>query len=133
MYLERKYQLGTLFLRLLLETGPSFYVVIRARQRSSHLQGKGSEYWSGPGICPEIHAVAKMAEIAINRQIDNKSSNENLASNLNICRILDIANPLAIFRCLCQTRGQVIFRHLCQIRHFCQNRHSPWGHFWHPV
>ena len=28
---------------------------------------------------------------------------------------------------------QVIFRHLCQIRHFCQNRHSPWGHFWHPV
>ena len=77
--------------------------------------------------------LAKMAEIAINRQIVNKSSNENLASNLNICRILNIASPLAIFRCLCQTRGQVIFRHLCQIRHFCQNRHSPWGHFWHPV
>ena len=48
------------FLRFLLETGPPFYVVIRATQRSSHLQGKGStfisqsvlgpECWSGPGI-----------------------------------------------------------------------------------
>ena len=51
--------LGTPFLRLLLETGPPFYVVIRAKRRSSHLQGKGStfisqlcwdlEYCSGPG------------------------------------------------------------------------------------
>ena len=56
--------------------------------------------------------LEKMAEMAINRQIVNKSSNENLASNLNICRILDIASPLAIFRCLCQ-----IFN-FCQILPF---------------
>ena len=42
MYLARKYQLVTLFLRLLLETGPPFYVVIRATRRSTPLQGKGS-------------------------------------------------------------------------------------------
>ena len=41
MYLERKYQLGTLFLRLLLETGPPFYVVIRATRRSSRSHYKG--------------------------------------------------------------------------------------------
>ena len=35
-------------------------------------------------------------------------SRGHLASNLNICHILDIASPLAIFR------------HLCQIRHCCQ-------------
>ena len=36
MHLARKYQLGTLFLCLLLETGPPFYMVIRgpARERS---------------------------------------------------------------------------------------------------
>ena len=59
MYLALKYWLRTLFLRLLLETGLPFYVVIRATRRSSCLQGKGStfisqlfkdlEYWSGPG------------------------------------------------------------------------------------
>ena len=32
--------LGTLFLPLLLETGPPFYVVIPATRRSSHLQGQ---------------------------------------------------------------------------------------------
>ena len=40
MYLARKYQLGTLFLRLQLETGPPFYEVIRATRRSSRLQYK---------------------------------------------------------------------------------------------
>ena len=34
--------MGTLFLRLLLWTGPPFYVVIRATRGCSHLQGKGS-------------------------------------------------------------------------------------------
>ena len=48
------------FLRFLLETGPPLYMVIRARRRSSHLQGKGStfisqsflnsEYWSSREI-----------------------------------------------------------------------------------
>ena len=42
MYLARKYLLGTLFLRLLLEMGPPFYVVIRATRRSSCWQGKCS-------------------------------------------------------------------------------------------
>ena len=37
MYLVRKDQLGTLFLRLLLETGPPFCVVIRATRRSRRL------------------------------------------------------------------------------------------------
>ena len=35
-----------LFLRLLQETRPSFYLVIRATQRSSHLQGKGGTFIS---------------------------------------------------------------------------------------
>ena len=52
MYLARKYWLGTLFLRLLLETGPPFYVVIRATRRSSHLQGKGSTYFKTLSIVP---------------------------------------------------------------------------------
>ena len=38
MYLARKCLLGTLFLLLLLETGPPFYVVIRAMRGSSGLQ-----------------------------------------------------------------------------------------------
>ena len=47
MYLAQKdYKLGTLFLFLLLETGPTFYVVIQATRRSSHLQGKGSTFIS---------------------------------------------------------------------------------------
>ena len=33
--------MGTLFLCHLMETGPQFYMVIRARRRSSHLQCKG--------------------------------------------------------------------------------------------
>ena len=33
-------------LRLLIETGPPFYVVIRATRRSSRLQGKGSTFIS---------------------------------------------------------------------------------------
>ena len=44
MYLAQKYQLGTLFLHLQLEMGPPFYVVIRATQRSSCLQGKGGNF-----------------------------------------------------------------------------------------
>ena len=40
MYLGRKYWLWTLFLRLLLETGPPFYVVIRATRRFSRLKCK---------------------------------------------------------------------------------------------
>ena len=36
----------TIFLRLLMETGTPFYVVIRATRRSSHLQGKGSTFIS---------------------------------------------------------------------------------------
>ena len=35
----------TIFLRLI-ETGPPFYVVIRATRRSSRLQGKGSTFIS---------------------------------------------------------------------------------------
>ena len=43
MYLVRKDELRALWVwRRLLETGTSFYVAIRATQRSSHLQGKGS-------------------------------------------------------------------------------------------
>ena len=42
----RKYQLGTLFLRLQLETRQSFYVVIPATRRSSRLQCKGSTFIS---------------------------------------------------------------------------------------
>ena len=36
----------TIFLRLLLETGPPSYVVIRATRRSTCLQGKGSTFIS---------------------------------------------------------------------------------------
>ena len=36
----------SIFLRLLLDTGLPFYVVIRATQRSSRLQGKGSTFVS---------------------------------------------------------------------------------------
>ena len=36
----------TIFLRLLLEMGLPFYLVIRATRRSSHLQGKGSTFIS---------------------------------------------------------------------------------------
>ena len=36
----------TIFLRLLLETGPPFYVVIRATRRSTRLRGKGSTFIS---------------------------------------------------------------------------------------
>ena len=59
MYHARKYSLWILLSRLLLETEPPFFVVIRATRRSSHFQGKGSTfisrlflrpwYWSGPG------------------------------------------------------------------------------------
>ena len=37
---------GLYFLRLLLDTGLPFYVLIRATQRSSRLQGKGSTFIS---------------------------------------------------------------------------------------
>ena len=50
---------GTLLLRLLLDTGPPYYVAIRATQRSCSSQGRAStfmsqlfqdpEYWSHPG------------------------------------------------------------------------------------
>ena len=46
MYLARKYKLGALFLRLLVETGPPFYLVIRAARIPSYLQGKGSTFIS---------------------------------------------------------------------------------------
>ena len=36
----------TIFLRLLLETGPPSYVVIRATRRSTRLRGKGSTFIS---------------------------------------------------------------------------------------
>ena len=57
---SRKCLLRTILLRLQLETGLTFYMVIRAMWRSSRLQGKGStysafishfsdaEYWSDP-------------------------------------------------------------------------------------
>ena len=38
--------IGDTILRLLLETGPPFYVVIRATRRSSRWQGKGSTFIS---------------------------------------------------------------------------------------
>lgn len=44
LYLAWRYLLRTLFLRPLLETGPPRYVAIRATQRSSHLQGRGSTF-----------------------------------------------------------------------------------------
>ena len=40
--LARKCYSKTLFLIVLLETGPPFYAVIQATRRSSRLQGKGS-------------------------------------------------------------------------------------------
>ena len=46
MYLARKCLFGHYILRLLMETGPPFYVDIRARRRSSRLQGKGSTFIS---------------------------------------------------------------------------------------
>ena len=47
MYLARKYHLGGHYiLRLLMETGPPFYVVIRATERSRRLQCKGSTFIS---------------------------------------------------------------------------------------
>ena len=58
-YLEERINWGHQFLRLLVETGPPFYVVVRATRRSSRLQSKGStfipqlfedlEYWFGSG------------------------------------------------------------------------------------
>ena len=36
----------TIFLRLLMETGPPFYMVIRAARMSGRLQGKGSTFIS---------------------------------------------------------------------------------------
>ena len=62
MYLARKYKLGTLFLRVLLETGPPFYVVVRATRRSNRLQGNGSTFISqlAPGIEPATtHSAVK--------------------------------------------------------------------------
>ena len=48
--------MGTLFLRLQLEMGPPFYIVIWAAQRSSCLQGKGgnfiSQFFKTPSIGP---------------------------------------------------------------------------------
>ena len=41
MCLAQKCYLGSLFLRLLTETGPPFFVVIRATRRSSRLQYSG--------------------------------------------------------------------------------------------
>ena len=46
VFRSRKCSLGTLFLFLLLETGPSFYVVIPAAQRFSRLQCKGTTFIS---------------------------------------------------------------------------------------
>ena len=70
-YLAWKYWLGTLFLRLQLETGQPFYVVIRAMWRISRLQCKGStfisqlsldpECWSGPGNQTLDHPLSNQA------------------------------------------------------------------------
>ena len=51
IHIARKYKSGTLFLRFQLETGPPFFVVIRATRRFSCLQCKGSTFisQSGPG------------------------------------------------------------------------------------
>ena len=46
--------LGTLVLRLQVETGPPFYVVIGGTRRSSHLQGKGSTFISHLFKTPSI-------------------------------------------------------------------------------
>ena len=46
--------LGTLFLRLLLETGPPFYLVIWATWRSRHLQDKGSTFISQSFLRPWV-------------------------------------------------------------------------------
>ena len=46
MYLARKYLLRTLFLRLPMEMGAPFYVVMRGTQKSSRLKDKGSTFIS---------------------------------------------------------------------------------------
>ena len=58
----------TFLLRLLLETGPPFYVVIRATRRSSHLQGKGSTCIShfktlGVGPVPGIEPATSRSAV----------------------------------------------------------------------
>ena len=68
MYLARKYELGKLFLRLRLETGFLFYVVIDlAAQKPCRLQDKGSTFisrrfgcflggWDEHLLCSAIYA-----------------------------------------------------------------------------
>ena len=73
MFLAPKKQLRTLFLRLLLETGPPFYVVLLVTRRSSHLQGKGStfisqsfldhEYWSNPRGSNPRHSALQVSAL----------------------------------------------------------------------
>ena len=48
MYLARKYQLARLYLCRLLETGPPFYLAIRATQRSSHCKTRQYHLLSPP-------------------------------------------------------------------------------------
>ena len=64
----------------LLESGPPFYVVIRATQRSSRLPCKGSEPWPAPGIEPAIsHSELKRSTDWANpaRMISTADGNAN--------------------------------------------------------
>ena len=72
MYLARKYSLGTLFLRPQLETGPPFYVVIRASRRSSHMQAVPSflSYFKTLSIGPVPGIEPTTSRSAVKRSTD---------------------------------------------------------------
>ena len=64
MYLARKCYLGTLYWRLLLETGPPFYVVIRATQPSF------LSYFKTPSIGPTTGIEPATSRSAVMRSTD---------------------------------------------------------------
>ena len=100
MYLARKYKFGTLFLRLLLETEPPFYVAIRARRRSSRLHGVDSIFISHifktlsigpvPAIelcCRALYQLSKSWNINRLRHSLARHAHETLLIVLNYCLI----------------------------------------------
>ena len=87
MYLAWKYELRTLFLRLLLERGPPFYVVIQATGRSTHLQGKQRQY---------LHfSVSLRPGLSIGLALGI----EPVTSRSTVKRSTDWANPAAVLQC----------------------------------
>lgn len=99
MYLARKYKFGTLFLRLLLETEPPFYVAIRARRRSSRLHGVDSIFISqifkalsiGPAVpaielCSQaLYQLSKSWNINRLRHLQARHGHVTLLIVLNYC------------------------------------------------